>query len=344
MDASSGWSFRRRARAWLNAVSRDSLGRRPQSIRADGTRVLILDSGRLSQHQTIDSFVLVRGDFTCDSGCRFLRPVYVAGNCEIGRGTIIETIEVDGDLYLSPSVEIRGNATSLGAMEIRSGCRIMGAAVSHRSIRLGLEASASRLYAPMVLTPEGVAATALSRPEVSGRAIPITSPASPPSRGLLKIAGIAPNLLAPADSSTWVCESDLHCGRPILLKTNLVVHGTLSLAAGSLIEGRIETRRGLSVGPGSLVIGDLQAGGDLHLGRGSIFQGDIESRQMVRLEFGVRGLRAGAPVQVFSAGELVLDQGVVVRGRVSSSCRVTAAATEVLATRHRAVGESIYRV
>jgi hypothetical protein len=158
---------------------------------------------------------------------------------------------------------------------------------------------------------------------------------------LLEVAGVSPDLLTRSDSSTWIFEGDLHCGRPVVLRTNLVVHGTLSLASGSLAEGRIETRRGLSVGPGSLVMGDLKAGGDIQIGRGSVFQGDIEGRQMLRLCFGVRGLRAGGPVKVFSAGEMVLDKGVVVRGRISSACRVTAAGSEAFVTRPHAVGEQM---
>ncbi len=338
LEDNSRWSFRQRARAWLAAVGREGKDARTQSFQAGGAQVLILESGRLSAGQSIDVFLLVRGNFTCGGGCRFRRPLYVAGNCEIGKGSILETLEVDGDLHLAPSVEVRGNAISLGAMEIRPGSRICGLACSYKSIRLGLQASAARLYAPGVLTPDGVRSPARPRAEPPSGVIPILGPGTL-NRGLLKVAGIDPRRLQAAGESEWVYEGDLCVERPVLLRSNLYVNGSVSLAAGSLLEASLQAVRGLSLGEGSILRGSLEAGADLLIGGDSVFQGDIVCGQMLRLCSGVRGLRSGRPVNVRAGGELVLEEGVTVRGRLSSGCRVTAVADESFIAHRRVAGK-----
>ena len=82
----------------------------------------------------------------------------------------------------------------------------------------------------------------------------------------------------------------------------------------------------ISVGAGSVIQNNLLADGDLILGPGSVFQREVRSRQRMRLCSGVRGFREQGPVDVWAAGELVLEEDVAIRGRVRSACRVLAIA------------------
>ena len=333
MDESSRWPFRQRARAWLRAVSRGPGRARPKAFEAGGRRVLVMESARLSAGQTVEGFLLVRGDFSCGAGCRFLNPVYVAGACEIGKGSTLDSVEVDGSLHLSPSVVVENNAGSLGEMDIRSGCRIGAYAWSRTSISLGLQASARDLYAPRIATPFG-ARTDAAACGLSGRPTEIPAPGATLNHGILRAGGIDPRRLRPANGKTWFYDGDLHLEQTVLLRANLLVDGAFSCRPGSLLEGSVKSSGRLTLGENSVANRDLVSGGDVVLETGCIFRSEVRSSQMMRLCAGVRGLGEGKPAKAVSAGELVLEENVSVRGRLISSCRVTAAVEE-RAVEHR---------
>ncbi len=334
VDYSPAHSFRRSARNWLASTDGDPEAASPRAFELGGERVLVLNSGYLSARQTIEALLIVRGHFACGAQCRFLRPVYIAGGCEIGKGSRLASIEADGPLTLYPSVEVTGWAGSLDSLEIRSGCRIGSLAFSRKLIRLGLRAEMKRLRAPRILTPEGIH-TACSRdfPTTAGEITILPSPAEGRERVPFQSLGMDPAKLHALGADTWVYEADLHLTAPVLLRAHLVIRGSFDCGESSLLEGDVKTDGTLSVGAGSVAKGNLIAGGDLMLGPSCVFQGELRSRQMMRLASGVRGLREGGPVEGFAAGELVLEEGVGVWGELRSASAVVAVPVGIGAVR-----------
>jgi len=334
-----GWSWRERARAWLAAVPETPAGG-ARAFRVHGTRVVVLGPGRIAGGQAVEGCLLVKGDFSCGPSCRFLGPVYVAGDCEIGKGSELPAIACEGRLVVGPSVKLRGPAVSAGALELRPGARVGGEAASNRKIVLGFHATASACSAPEVATPASPAGAPPAARNEAGRVITFPAPGEPYSRALLKLAGVDLSRLYATEAGYWLYDGELLLRKPIVLRGPLRIDGGLYLPEGSLLEEDIDARGAVWVGGGSVIRANLSSAGDLTLGPGAVFQGDLRSEQMVCLGAGVRGLRPAGPVRVYARGELTLEDGVLVRGRLESGCRVFAAAgAAVAAGLGRAAGE-----
>lgn len=322
VDYAPDWSFRQRAQAWLAAVAGQPAGAPPRAFELGGERVLVLDAGLLSARQTIDAFLLVRGDFSCGPGCRFLRPVYIGGNGEIGKGSRLDSVEADGALTLYPSVAIDGWAQAGGEMTVRAGCRISSLASSRTMIRLGLGVEAGRLFAPRIVTPEGIGLARDDSGPTPVESVTIPRPVEGNQAIPFQTLGVEPAKLQPLGAETWIYDGDL-CGPwRLWLRAHLVVRGSFCCAANSLLDGDVKAGGALSVGNGTLVRGNLSAAGDLVIGAGCVFQGDIQGQQRVQLGSGVRGFRAGGPVAVGAAGELLLEENVTIRGSLESGSRI----------------------
>lgn len=340
-DDANCWANRQRAQAWLRAVARGGEGELARSFQVRGRRVLVMESGRFAAGQRVEGFLVVRGDFSCGPGCHFEAPVYVAGNCEIGKGSRLESIETDGRLHLSPAVTLAGNAGSFGPLEIRSGCRIGGRAYSKDSIRLALQASVRDLFAPRIVTPAGFDEELPSEPAPRRKTPVIPNPNERLDRGLFQACGFDPVRLRIRRGHTWVYDGDLQLLRPVLLRAPLVVGGSLTCRPGSLFAGDVSAAGMVAIGAGSVIRGSLAARGDLLLGPGCVFQRELRSGQMMRLAAGVRGLSGEGPVEAWAAGEIELAEDVVVRGRLRSGCSVTAMAGEAPVSRRFRLAEGL---
>ena len=318
MDNSPSRSFRRLARMWLASTVSDPGEFRPRAWTLGNERIVLLDSGHIPAGRSVEAILVVRRSFSCGARCRFLRPIYVGGDCEIGKESRLQAVAVDGSLTLCPSVEVRGWADSAGGMEVRAGCRIGSLAASRTAIRLSLRAETAGVFAPEVLThseQDGIT-EALTVPPRS--ITELQPPGNERRRPPVRLWGVDPGKLHPLGADTWVYEGSLHFPVPVVLRAHLVTKGAFACPGGSLLEGDVKAGGALNVGPGCVSKGNLTAQGDLVLGAGSVFQGNLRGRQMVRLSTGVRGLRAGGPVEVRAGGALMVEGNVMVRGSLSS--------------------------
>ncbi len=335
------WSWREQARAWLAAIPKAPASRGARAFRAGAARVVVMESARIAGGQTIDGCLLVRGDFACGPSCRFLGPVYVAGDCEIGKGSELPAVACEGRLILGQSARVSGSAASAGALELRPGARVGGEAASGTKLALGFHALAKAAAAPEIATPGNPGFSAPPSGGPSGRVITFPAPGEPYSRGLLRLAGVDLARLYATEAGYWYYDGELLLRKPVLLRGRLRLAGGLYVPEGSLLDEDVAAEGSIYIGEGSVVKGCLRAAGDLTLGPGAVFQADLESDQMVRLCSGVRGLRPAGPVRVRARGELALEDGVLVRGRLHSLCRVFAeAAGAAWAGRSRAAGEA----
>jgi len=280
-----------------------------------------IGSGHLPAGYSLDAILLVQGDFSCGPGCTFLHPIYVEGDCEIGKGSRMEGVFCSGRLVLGLSVEVRSWAESDDVMDIRPGCRVQAIALSRTVIRLGLHCEVGRLSAPEIRTQDSAAAPE-SPPGDPGQVTELPPPGNERRLPPWPVPGIDANRLSAAGADTWFYDGDLYLAERVALHAHIVTRGYFACPAGSLLDGDVRSGSTLYVGRRSLVRGHLVANGDVVIEAGAIFQGSLRSRQRIRLCSGVRGFRSNGPVAVASGGSLVIEDRVVIRGSLASSDRI----------------------
>jgi cytoskeletal protein CcmA (bactofilin family) len=318
-------SFRSKVTEWLQLPV--------QATEPDGTGVIqkgteqIRISGQLEHAQRCrkDDIQVVQGDFRCGARCTFTREIYAYEDAFIGAGTRLQSIAVDGNLVLGPGVRVTRWADSAGEMEIGPNSVVGARATARKSIHLGKGAQVGSVYAPVVSTSLKRTSREEQSPESQPPALEFPAPASGGDsirgRGDLRMD---PKRLSPLGAGCWLYEGDLTPSAAIWLKAKLVVKGDCLLPAGSVLEGDVKADGQILVGERSICKGNMIAGGDIWLGPSCRFQGVVHAGTSLRLSRGVRGGTADAPVAVFAAETLSVEEDVMVHGKLASAGRVVA--------------------
>jgi hypothetical protein len=208
---------------------------------------------------------------------------------------------------------------------MRPGVNVAGSVASAVSVRLGEGAIAAGLVAQSIESA-GCDKGMSGAPLLLGHIAVL-----PPSEGMLPDLGSArlfrPERLSSLDGGTWVYDGHLFLTRPLLLRSALIVRGSVALAGSSLIEGELKGEAEVRLGRGCQVRAAVSAGGDMRLDEDCAFSADVQAGGRVHLAAGVRGYREQAPVCVTGA-EVVMDENVRVRGIIQAGTRVIHARTE----------------
>lgn len=316
LDLESSPVFREQARAWLTLHPRTPDGS-PRVLAIDTKRFVVLaDFVCCPPGYQFKEPLLVRGDFQCGPGSRFDAPVYVAGNCTIGKDAKIAALCVDGDCVLGLNSRVDTWVDVAGSLDMRAGAWVGEAAMSERAIQISLEAGAAQFFAPEVQTHGHFGGIAEPPPFRDLLEVPLPSSGEFPEFG--SVRGFQPGKLTPLGADTWVYDGSLAILAPVWIKSKLVVRGSFTCPAGSLIDDDIKCGGTLLVGAGSVVRGNLTARGEMTLGSDCLFEGSLRAGLALRLCSGVRGFRNGEPVEVSAAEKVTLEPNVVVRGHVAS--------------------------
>ncbi len=202
-----------------------------------------------------------------------------------------------------------------GTLDIRAGAWVGEAAMSERAIQLSLDAGAAQLFAPEVQT-QGHFGGIAEPPAFRGLLeVPLPSTSDIPEFGAVR--GFRPDKLMPLGADTWVYDGSLTLSAPVWIKSKLVVRGSFSCPAGSLIDDDIKCGGTLHIGGGSVTRGRLTARGELIMDPDCFFEGSLSAGLSLRLATGVRGFCQGAPVEVSSAERIFQEPNVVVRGHLA---------------------------
>jgi len=329
LDESPSKEFRLLARRWLD--SRAS-GAHSGVLYPGGPRVMVLDSGHLPAGHSLDAALLAKGKFSCGAGCTLIHPVYAQGGCELGEGARAEAVYSGGPMVLGSSVDVRTWAESEDEMEIRSGGRVRGVAISRSAIQLGIGSEGGELRAPEIRTQAPVL-NGETHAVDSSAVLEFPAPGNDHELPPRPIPGLDPWRLEALGAETWFYDGDLHFTARVVLNTHLVTRGYFACPAESLLEGDVRAGSALYIGERSLVRGRLSANGDLVMEAGAIFQDKVTSKRRVRLCSGVRGFRSNDAVTVVAGGRLILEDRVVVRGTLSSGDRVRSESPECTRSR-----------
>jgi hypothetical protein len=306
--------FREQARAWLTLHPRQG-GGQPQVLSMGRQFAVLTDFVDCPPHFQFKEPLLVRGDFQCGPGSRFDAPVYVGGDCVVGKNSKLAALCVEGSCVVGLNARIDTWVDSAGALDLRAGSWVGEVAMSDRAIQISLEAGAAQLFAPEVQTQGHFGG--IAEPAPFRGLLEVTKPSAgdPPEFGAVR--GFRADKLMALGADTWVYDGSLALPAPVWIRSKLVVRGSFSCPAGSLIEDDIKCGGSLHIGGGSVARGKLTARGQLTLEPDCIFEGSLSAGLSLRLSTGVRGFCEGSPVEVSSAEKVILEPNVIVRGHVA---------------------------
>lgn len=314
LDLESSPVFREQSRAWLTLHPR-SEDLSPKVLRMDGRLVVLAEFVDCPPGYVFRDPLLVRGDFQSGPGSRFEAPVYVGGNCVLGKGSKAAALCVEGNCVVGLDARVDTWVDAAGTLDLRAGSWVGEAAMSEKAIQLSLDAGAAQLFAPEVLTQGHFGGIAEPPPFRGLLEVPKPSAGEPPEFGAVR--GFRIDKLQAVGAETWVYDGSLALPAPVWIKSKLVVRGSFSCPSGSLIDDDIKCGGTMRIGSGSVVRGDLTGRGEVTVEPDCLFEGAIRAGLLLRLCSGVRGFRQGEPVEVSAAERVILEPNVIVRGHVA---------------------------
>lgn len=316
LDLESSPVFREQARAWLTLHPRSG-GATPQMVNLGDRYAVIADFVDCPPNYVFREPLLVRGDFQCGPGSRFEAPIYVGGNCTIGKNSKVAALCVEGDCVLGLNARVDTWVDAGGTLDLRAGSWVGEVAMSDRAVQLSLDAGAAQLFAPEVQTHGHYGGLAEPPPFRGLLEVSPPSTGEPPEFGAVR--NFRHDKLLALGADTWVYDGNLALPAPVWIKSKLVVRGSFSCPPGSLIEDDVKCGASLHVGGGSVCRGKLTARGELTLEADCLFEGSLSSGLVLRLGTGVRGFSPGAPVEVSAAQKVILEPNVIIRGLVAAA-------------------------
>lgn len=312
--------FREQVARWLERMPPPRAGERVRVFTTGQTRVVVADELDCPDGFASNDVLVVRGDLRCGARTHLAGPVFVGGECEIGKQSRLMAVAAGHRLVLGAAVQVSDWADAEGVVEARAGVSVGGALASRTSIQLGEGAGAAVLFAPGIMA--GGAPPAPPLELASSKLIAWEAPHKRQNleewEGGLAYGFKAAKLTA-LGADTWLYDGSLQFTAPVLLRTKLVVRGSFRCAANSLLEDDIKTGADLTIGTRSIANGQLTAKGNLTLGAGTWFSGDLRAELNMRLRSGVRGFRQGGPVHVECTGRIQLEPGALIRGSIKSA-------------------------
>jgi len=313
-------SFRLKVSEWIKLPV--------QAAMPDGTCVLVKGreqvkvspAAQYPPRSRSDEILVVQGAFECSAGCIFNREIYVRRDARIGPGSRLQSIAVDGDLSLGAGVQITRWVDAAGTLEIGPDSVVRSRATAGRLVRLAKGVRVASVFAPTVTT---AAAMDGNGEKPAGRPTPeIEIPGAVAARGG---DGGAAKAGMEAASFRWlspdcgIYDGDLMPSAPVRVACKLVVKSDLVLPAGSILEGDVKAHGRIVVGEGAVCRGNVVAGGDISFGPFSRFHGVVHAGGTVRLGRRVCGGSEDVKVAVYATDTLVLEEDVIVHGKVASA-------------------------
>jgi len=325
LETDSPRAFREQARALLTLTPRADASE-PRVFEAGQRRIVVAESVNCPPGFVLRETLIVRGDFQCGPGSKFLGPVYAGGSAVVGKGAEVDALAADQSIVVSPRALVHRFADSHGWIDLRSGAWA-GQVRSTLGIQLSFDAGARELFAPEVATQGRIQGIAES-PDL-GSYVELKPPVSRERPDLWSVRGYRPEKLSALGAETWVYDGSLHFPMPLVLRAKLVVRGSFSCPPGSLIEEDVKAGGNIRLGEGSICNGHLTSRNELTLEGDCLFEGNLKAGTLLRLAGGVRGFRRDGPVEVETGDRLILEPNVVVRGRLSAGSAVRSSQPEI---------------
>ena len=315
MEVSSSFSaaFRAQAASWLARAGSPGQGVRRYSLGAD--RLLVGRDLELPAGTEVNDVVAVVGNLRLGDRCVLRGPVFAGGEMETGKNCRLMPVAAGTRLLLGARTVVSGWADAAGQVLLRAGVQVNGPVAGAR----------------VEVAPGASAHAVFSREIAFGGAAELAAAGTAKTLVVLReaadwraVSGLRPEKLSELDARTWFYDGSLHIAAPIDLRRHLVVRGSFTCAAGSVIEGDVKAGAGLYVGPESIVRGHLISMGSLDLGAATYFSGNLQASGDIELGDGVRGFSERGAVRVDCRGTLRCGAQVLIRGEARAHQRILA--------------------
>ncbi len=316
-------SFRLKVSEWLKLPSRQSMPDGTRTIDKGEEIIRVIGPSEYPARSQSDEVLVVQGAFRCGDGCVFHREILVRQDAVVGSGSRLQALAADGNVTLEAGVHVTRWVDSARELEIGPGTIVLSRATAGRLIRLESGSKVASAFAPAVTSPhvraEGAdESTAQQLPE---HEIPCSVEEGDRSAGRIA-AGIDPVRLHRLSTDTWLYDGNLEPASPVLVTKKLIVRGDCTLASGSVLECDLKASGRIDVGEHSRCHGNLIAGRDIVVGQAVRFSGVVHAGRCLRLSRGVRGGDAGTKVAAYAGESLLLEDDVLIHGKLASGGRV----------------------
>ena len=341
-------SFRMKVKNWISVPATEH--RNDETIIQKGLEnIRVAKSLDLPSEALCEDILVSEGNFICGTRCVLRRELLVGGDCEIGAGSQLQALAVDGKLTLGERVQIARWVDSSGELHIGDGARVASRVTSERKIWLGLDAEVASAHAPEVVTCGWMPA---SEPEERPGLIPleVVFPEDTKHSGkTVTAANLKPEKLFPLGADTWLYRDDVAPPLAVRITRKLVIDGDCYFPAGSMIEADVRASGSVFLGPRCSVNANLLAEGHVFLGSGCRFSALIHAEKTMLLSEGTRGFRADAMIAVHAGERLALESNVALKGKFAAGegvIVVDASSSEAWRKRHgiREDGSRLERV
>ncbi len=321
-------SFRRKVREWLQLPA-TSTSETERIIQKGQETIRVVKSAEFESGKLCDDILVVEGDFTCESNCVFTREILVKGNARVGPGTQLQSMAVEGDLWLAWDVRVARWLDAAKELTIGANCLVGARVTSLSLIRLGPGAQAGSTYAPQVMSTgwDGKFLRNETRETANLPEIAFSENMAGAEESLHR-AGFDVKKLIELSSDCWLYKGDLRPATALRLKTKLVVKGNCDLPEGSVLETDLRADESLIIGPNSVCRGNLIAGRDIHVGAGCRVAGLIHADGAVQLGRGTRGFKDDGMVVAFAGDDLKVERDVAIKGKLAAGGRVIVESAE----------------
>ena len=312
-------SFRTQLAAWTSSPAQQTHAKF-RVFETGRERVIESTHDRTGIRMANSDICSFTGDFSCPAEAAFTREISVLGNAKIGAQSRLQAITAGGRMEIAYDTAIQRWADCDGEMVLGPGVTIGARATSRYAIRVGERVKAQMLSAPTITTA-GYVERIFDRTSVPARGalqFPLVhndDVAAPPAAG-------DQNRMLLMGENCVLHRGDLAFSLPVEIHCRLIVLGSFSCPAGSLLHQDLKAEGDIAIGAESLVKGSLVAGGNLALFDGCVFEGMLHSAQDILLATGVRGLARPKPVAAYAAATLYAESNVAVEGKLAAGGEV----------------------
>ncbi|MBA2676659.1 polymer-forming cytoskeletal protein [Ramlibacter sp.] len=226
-----------------------------------------------------------------------LRPLYATADVEMRGGGMFSEIMSEGRLDLGPRSRVAGWAHADKSVHLGEHSVAVQRVSSGGDVQLDRGCCFERVHAPVVRFGRGVNAVL---PDAVQRV----------RADLAELPGAVKRT-----ETLYRVDGDCALPEGCHFTGSLVVTGTLSIGAGTLVEGDVKARKGVLVGPGASITGSVICDNGIHVMRDAEIGGPLVSETHLLLAAGVRLGALDAPTTV-NAGAIIAEEGVVAHGTV----------------------------
>ncbi len=327
-------SFRLKVSEWLKLPVQAAESDGSLSIVKGTERICISQSAAYPPQSRSDDILVVRGSFKCSAGCVFSREIYVREHASVGPGSHLQSIAADGNLALANDVRAARWVDSLGDLEIGTNSIVGARATAGGNLRLGNGATVGSAAARTVHTSYGRPPMTILTVEPPAPKLEIPRPeADSKTTGTKANPGLDWKKLKMLSATCWLYNGNLKPSVPLRTKTALIVRGDCIIPAGSVLEGDLKAKGSIRIGTLSICRGNVIAGRDIWFEPSSSFHGIVHAGKTLRLGSDVCGGTESARVVAFASESVVIEDDVVVHGKLASDGRVVAVTEAVKRSR-----------